>query len=995
MDYYNLFNKIHCILRDGEIGLTGLSALNEINNMIFIIFNNNNLNDKYKFSRVYNNIVKKYEQEKQKKTKQDYLEEIIDVYCNTLESILKNEITKKYVFSDTSKMSSFHSINNKKVEDEAVYFGACQQVMDMYIASKEFFFGKEELTDAKIKEAFTKIDYDILGDAYEKFKEEEVGNQGKKTGQYFTPRSIIKYCVNDLLKPKGDDLFYEPTCGTGGFIHFLTKYIHDNDKNKLDKFKKNIHGNDKTPELMKALYINLFLHNIPIEHIKNKNSLNVSNCTECFEKFDIIAGNPPYGVKNKIDPTEYVGIIEGNKDINYFPKFMHSKKNELVKDSMGQFMIHVVNSLKVGGKFVLIIDRGILNNGTESDSWQKELRKWLLNCCDIQVITLLPKGIFTSTMFDTAVIYGIKKISRENSCKNIKESSTKSVKFYDGEFEDVKNKKGLKVKKLLKEISIKDIINKEWSLKYDDYVEKKELLHEGVEYKTLGEIIINDNSGEVIDKSFFNKGTNILWTCSNDVILTDYDKFPTDKLTNEGDLLLPRNGSQIPFVKYCNKNCLYTNVVQRIILNKQFISKYILYFLNLTVNKFILSQSNSIPSYNMNLWKKRKIPILPTSHQEEIVECIELIIKEDYKILDRLVTEFKDIDLFKFLIMKDYDTFKLALCYIERLIDYENNWKPIYNIQRKGAFKTVQCVEKTLGEVCEIECGKSISKSNLKDTGFPYFGANGIVGYTDSYLFDGEYILTARNGSLGALHYYNGKFYPSDHTFVISTKINIKYCINYLKSFIEWKKLNTHQGIPGITKGILNKITLCIPSPEDQEKVVKIIEEIEKKESDYNKSIEAIKKLVETIYTNIEMKCSSLTNATDKIDEDNTSKSSSSSKSVKTYKINGIKCIKEDDNYYDFTTNKKGKLIATTNEEGEVELVDEEVKEEYEYITIGKKNYILINENVYTIVNDEPDELYGKYANGKFTKFNNDKIIVKGRKQKEKTDEELEAELDL
>lgn len=999
MDYYNLFNKIHCILRDGEIGLTGLSALNEINNMIFIIFNNNNLNDKYKFSRVYNNIVKKYEQEKQKKTKQDYLEEIIDVYCNTLESILKNEITKKYVFSDTSKMSSFHSINNKKVEDEAVYFGACQQVMDMYIASKEFFFGKEELTDAKIKEAFTKIDYDILGDAYEKFKEEEVGNQGKKTGQYFTPRSIIKYCVNDLLKPKGDDLFYEPTCGTGGFIHFLTKYIHDNDKNKLDKFKKNIHGNDKTPELMKALYINLFLHNIPIEHIKNKNSLNVSNCTECFEKFDIIAGNPPYGVKNKIDPTEYVGIIEGNKDINYFPKFMHSKKNELVKDSMGQFMIHVVNSLKVGGKFVLIIDRGILNNGTESDSWQKELRKWLLNCCDIQVITLLPKGIFTSTMFDTAVIYGIKKISRENSCKNIKESSTKSVKFYDGEFEDVKNKKGLKVKKLLKEISIKDIINKDWSLKYDDYVEKKELLHEGVEYKTLGEICEFIRGKALTINNMKGGHYNVIGGGIN-LMDETYDKFNCV----ENKILMSNDGSYAGYFNRFNKKIFITSHCNYIDIKKEYISEtFLFYYLKINQSIFLKKEDDggfqkgqAQPSINIpKIYKEFKIPILPTTHQEEIIECVETIIKEDYKILDRLVTEFKDIDLFKFLIMKDYDTFKLALCYIERLIDYENNWKPIYNIQRKGAFKTVQCVEKTLGEVCEIECGKSISKSNLKDTGFPYFGANGIVGYTDSYLFDGEYILTARNGSLGALHYYNGKFYPSDHTFVISTKINIKYCINYLKSFIEWKKLNTHQGIPGITKGILNKITLCIPSPEDQEKVVKIIEEIEKKESDYNKSIEAIKKLVETIYTNIEMKCSSLTNATDKIDEDNTSKSSSSSKSVKTYKINGIKCIKEDDNYYDFTTNKKGKLIATTNEEGEVELVDEEVKEEYEYITIGKKNYILINENVYTIVNDEPDELYGKYANGKFTKFNNDKIIVKGRKQKEKTDEELEAELDL
>ena len=37
-DYSGFFHKLHCILRDGEIGLTGLNALNEINNMIFILF---------------------------------------------------------------------------------------------------------------------------------------------------------------------------------------------------------------------------------------------------------------------------------------------------------------------------------------------------------------------------------------------------------------------------------------------------------------------------------------------------------------------------------------------------------------------------------------------------------------------------------------------------------------------------------------------------------------------------------------------------------------------------------------------------------------------------------------------------------------------------------------------------------------------------------------------------------------------------------------------
>ena len=86
-----------------------------------------------------------------------------------------------------------------------------------------FFFEDNELTDQCIKNVFDNIDYDILGDAYEKFKEDEVGNQGKKVGQYFTPRTIIRYCVEKHIKPKFNEKCYDSSCGTGGFIHYLNK----------------------------------------------------------------------------------------------------------------------------------------------------------------------------------------------------------------------------------------------------------------------------------------------------------------------------------------------------------------------------------------------------------------------------------------------------------------------------------------------------------------------------------------------------------------------------------------------------------------------------------------------------------------------------------------------------------------------------------------------------------------------------------------------------
>jgi hypothetical protein len=46
-DYGSFFHKLHCVLRNGELGLTGMSALNEINNIILLLFIEPSL-DKFK-----------------------------------------------------------------------------------------------------------------------------------------------------------------------------------------------------------------------------------------------------------------------------------------------------------------------------------------------------------------------------------------------------------------------------------------------------------------------------------------------------------------------------------------------------------------------------------------------------------------------------------------------------------------------------------------------------------------------------------------------------------------------------------------------------------------------------------------------------------------------------------------------------------------------------------------------------------------------------------
>jgi type I restriction enzyme S subunit len=149
------------------------------------------------------------------------------------------------------------------------------------------------------------------------------------------------------------------------------------------------------------------------------------------------------------------------------------------------------------------------------------------------------------------------------------------------------------------------------------------------------------------------------------------------------------------------------------------------------------------------------------------------------------------------------------------------------------------CEEKDLCDVCEyIKSGKNKTPDNKKGTKYPYYGTSEITGYTDHFLFDGEFILIARNGTMGNCFKSKGKIYPSDHIFVIKPLININYffyLINLNSKYID--SLSNGSTIKGISKINLSKLIIKIPKDK------KLIEALEPK----FKKIETLKEDIEKL----------------------------------------------------------------------------------------------------------------------------------------------------
>ncbi len=130
---------------------------------------------------------------------------------------------------------------------------------------------------------------------------------------------------------------------------------------------------------------------------------------------------------------------------------------------------------------------------------------------------------------------------------------------------------------------------------------------------------------------------------------------------------------------------------------------------------------------------------------------------------------------------------------------------------------------KTLGEIAYVYQPKTISQTDLKNTGYPVYGANGIIGYYDQYNHETEQIAIAcRGSSCGTVNYTSRKSWITGNAMVVNidnyNDVIDKKFIFYQLSFANLTYLITGSGQPQITSNIkIHKISL--PTLPEQQKI--------------------------------------------------------------------------------------------------------------------------------------------------------------------------------
>lgn len=129
----------------------------------------------------------------------------------------------------------------------------------------------------------------------------------------------------------------------------------------------------------------------------------------------------------------------------------------------------------------------------------------------------------------------------------------------------------------------------------------------------------------------------------------------------------------------------------------------------------------------------------------------------------------------------------------------------------------------------------SLQRQKIKGI-YPYYGAQEIIDYIDRYIFDGKYLILAEDGEnlrsnvKPLVKLIDGKFWINNHAHIFQT--NEKCKIEYL--YYALLKTNIKPFITGTTQPKLNqsnmlKIRVKIPNVYNQNKIVKILETIDRK----------------------------------------------------------------------------------------------------------------------------------------------------------------------
>ncbi len=237
---------------------------------------------------------------------------------------------------------------------------------------------------------------DLLGQVYEYFLGQFALAEGKKGGQFYTPRCVVELLV-EMLEPYNGRVF-DPCCGSGGMFVQSAKFI----KAHADLYRKNgnkngngidpndkisIYGQESNQTTWHLCKMNLAIRHIDSTNVKWNSEGSFLNDAHKDLKADYIIANPPF------NDSDWAGeLLRDDARWKYGTPPPANANYAWIQ--------HFLYHLAPGGIAGFVLAKGSLTTKTSGEG---DIRKNMIEADLVDCIVNLPPKLFLNTQIPASL----------------------------------------------------------------------------------------------------------------------------------------------------------------------------------------------------------------------------------------------------------------------------------------------------------------------------------------------------------------------------------------------------------------------------------------------------------------------------------------------------------------------------------------------------------------------------------------------------------------
>lgn len=258
---------------------------------------------------------------------------------------------------------------------------------------------------------------DLLGAAYEFLINMFAESAGKKGGDFYTPRDVVRLIVR-VLKPEPGMSIYDPTVGSGGMLIISREYV---EQCGGDPTNLRLCGQVNDASAWSICRLNMLLHGVNGADIQLQDTLLHPKHKEGgeLERFHRVIANPPFSMNYSTEDMEHKERFRWG----WCPTT--GKKGDLM------FAQHMLSVCRQDGMVATVMPHGVLFRGGA----EREIRrKWLQEDL-IEAVIGLPQNLFYGASIPACVIVMRPNLSGLPSNPNKPEARRERVLFINADAE--------------------------------------------------------------------------------------------------------------------------------------------------------------------------------------------------------------------------------------------------------------------------------------------------------------------------------------------------------------------------------------------------------------------------------------------------------------------------------------------------------------------------------------------------------------------------------